>query len=76
LTAVNLKNTAIYYGNQYKSLKLDGLKLKNRIRFTQTAFNNVRNQIGGFSSKKEFASGEAIIKIKATKTTTIQLELV
>ena len=76
LTAVNLKNTAIYYGNQYKSLKLDALKLEDRIRLTQTAFNDVRNQIGGFSSKKEFATGEAIVKIKAAKTTTIQLELV
>ena len=76
LTAVNLKNTAAYYGATYKSLKLDALKIKERIHLTQTAFNDVRRQIGSFSSKKEFASGEAIIKIKAIKNTTLALQLV
>ena len=76
LTAVNLKNTATYYGAKYKQLKLDALKINERIKNIYNAINDINNQIGSFSSKKEFATGEALVKIKATKTTTIQLELV
>lgn len=76
LTVDNLKNTALYYGNQYKSLKLNALKIKERIALLYTNSSDLKNQIGNFSSKKEFASGEAIVKIKALKTTTIVLELI
>jgi len=76
LTAVNLKNTATYYGTKYKSLKLDALKIKERINLIYSDISDINSQIGNFSSKKEFASGEALIKIKASKTTTVKLELV
>ncbi|WP_347173575.1 mucoidy inhibitor MuiA family protein [Polaribacter uvawellassae] len=76
LTAINLKNAATYYGTKYKTLKLEALKIRERINTIRDDFNSIRNQINSFSSKKEFASGEALVKIKATKTTTIQLELV
>ena len=76
LTAVHLKNMATYFGTKYKSLKLDALKIKERINLTYAALDDVKNQIGSFSSKKEFASGEVFIKIKAAKTTTIKLELI
>ncbi|MFT4801985.1 MAG: hypothetical protein ACI93N_001760, partial [Flavobacteriaceae bacterium] len=66
LTAVNLKNTATYYGTKYKSLKLDALKIKERINLIYSDISDINSQIGNFSSKKEFASGEALIKIKAS----------
>lgn len=76
LTATNLKNAATYYGTKYKTLKLEALKIRERINTIRDDSNSIRNQINSFSSKKEFASGEALVKIKATKTTAIQLELV
>jgi len=76
LTATNLKNTATYYGTKYKALKLEALKINERISLIYKDFDDIKSQINSFSSKKEFASGEALVKIKATKTITIQLELV
>jgi len=76
LTATNLKNASTFYGTKYKVLKLEALKIRERINSIYKEQNDIKKQIGNFSSKKEFATGEAIIKIKATKTTTIKLELV
>ncbi|MBL4644060.1 MAG: DUF4139 domain-containing protein [Flavobacteriaceae bacterium] len=76
LTATNLKNTATYYSHRYKVLTLEALKIKEKRDFIFKSYNSINNQINSFSSKKEFATGEALIKIKATKTATIKLELV
>lgn len=76
LTAINLKNAATYYGAKYKALKLEALIINERISLINKNFSDINNQINSFSTKKEFASGEALVKIKTTKTTTIQLELV
>jgi hypothetical protein len=75
-TVTNLMNTATYYGASYKALKLSALKIQERIDFLYTSIDDLSNQIGNFSSKKEYASGEAIIKIKAFNTSKIELVLV
>ncbi len=76
LTVTNLKNTATYYSQRYKELTLEALKIKEARDFILESYTSINNQINSFSSKKKFATGEALIKIKTTKTTTIKLELV
>ena len=76
LTADNLKNAANYYGSKYKSLKLEAIKINNKISSFYKKLNDINNQINSFSSKKDFASGEAIIKIKSNKNTSIKLQLI
>lgn len=76
LTATLLKNVVTYYGSKYKALRLESLKIRERLKKLNTENQNIRKQIGNFSSKKEFATGEAIIKVKADKTTTIKLDLI
>ena len=76
LTAINLKNAATYYGAKYKALKLEALKINERISSINKNFSDINNQINSFSSKKEFATGEALIKLKSNSTRSINLELV
>ena len=76
LTALNLKNAAAFYGSKYKSLKLEAIKINNRITTIYEDLKNINNQIGDFSPQKEFATGEALVKIKSTKATTVKLDLI
>lgn len=76
LTATNLKNAATYYGAKYKALLLEAVKIKEKKDLISRDLNSITKQINSFSSKKEFASGEALIKIKSDRTRTINLELV
>lgn len=75
LTATNLKNAVTYYGAKYKELTLNAIKIKDARDLIYKNYNDINNQINSFSSKKEFATGEALIKIKSQTTTNISLEL-
>ncbi|NVK52784.1 MAG: mucoidy inhibitor MuiA family protein [Flavobacteriaceae bacterium] len=75
LTATNLKNAATYYGGKYKALKLESLNIKEKLRALYNSVSDIKNQIGNFTSKKEFATGEIVVKLKTNTNTTISLEL-
>jgi hypothetical protein len=76
LNATIIKDAAAFFGAKYKSLMIEALEIQKRVVKLREEYNDIRSQIGSYSSKKEFSTGEVLIKIKTNSNKNVTLELV
>ena len=76
LSVAALKSASTFYSTQLKTLKLKEISIDKKIKNIEIESANVRKQISEFSSVKEFANGEILLKIKASKARNNTIELV
>lgn len=76
LSVAALKSASTFYSTQLKTLKLKEISIDKKIKNIEIESGNVRKQISEFSSVKEFANGEILVKIKASKARNNTIELV
>lgn len=75
LTVNNLSQTATYFANQYKKLKLEELEISKRLKSLREEQRKVYNEMNTFSNNKELPTGEIFVKVETTKTENTSFEI-
>ena len=75
LTVDDLKLVSQYYSSQMKSLKTKELNSKNKIKKLKDDKQKIFKQLSDLKSKKEFASGEIVVKVKSESSRKVNFEL-
>lgn len=75
INLTTLKEASTFYSSNLKALKLSGIEHeKNIAEFTKQK-NDIENQIKTLTSKKEYPSGEILVKVNAKNSTQTNLEI-
>ncbi|MGY5353686.1 mucoidy inhibitor MuiA family protein [Wenyingzhuangia sp. IMCC45467] len=75
LTVNNLSQTATYYANQYKKLKLEELAIAKRLKDLYEERRIVNNEINTISNNKSLPTGEIFVKVETTKIENTNFEI-
>lgn len=75
INVVNLKQASDFYSKKLTSLKLEEIERNNNLIKLHTEKTKIQNQIKTLSSKKEFPTGEVIVKVDAKKRATFSFEV-
>lgn len=75
LTVNNLSQTATYYANQYKKLKLEELAIAKRLKDLYDEQRKINNEINTLSNNKELPTGEVFVKVETTKIENANFEI-
>jgi hypothetical protein len=75
VSVTNLKDAYLFYGEKLTALKLKEIERKETLEELLKEEFNLKNQIKTLSSKKEYASGEVLVKIESRNKTPINLVL-
>ncbi|MBD0830614.1 DUF4139 domain-containing protein [Aestuariibaculum sediminum] len=65
LTVTDLKTTSDFYSSKLTSLRLEEIERQKTLKKLLKEANDVSDQLNSITSKKDFANGEVVIKIKA-----------
>lgn len=68
ISIINLQQVSDFYSNKLTALKLKEIERNNTIEGLNKQKDNIQNQIKTLSSKKEFPTGEILVKVDAKKT--------
>ncbi len=71
----NLKDASEFYGNKLTALKLKSIERNKTIKELNAEKNKLQNQINTLSSKKDFPTGEILVKIDAEINGKFSIEL-
>ncbi len=71
----NWKEASDFYHNKLTSLKLDEIKRRKTVEDLRKEQIKIRNQMNTISNKKEFASGEILVKVDAKSPVKAAFEL-
>lgn len=75
LSVTNLKEAEAFYSNKLTQLKLQEIKRNTSIKELTNQKSDLRNQIKIFTSKKEFATGEILVKVEAPEKTSAKFSV-
>lgn len=75
VSTTNLKEASAFYGTKLSSLKLKEIEINKTLRNLYKQKGDVNNQIKSLTSKKEFPTGEILVKIDAKKNTQASFEV-
>ncbi|MDO3694895.1 mucoidy inhibitor MuiA family protein [Wenyingzhuangia sp. chi5] len=75
LTVSNLSQTATYYANQYKKLKLEELAIAKRLKGLYEEQRKINNEINTLSNNNELPTGEIFVKVETTKIENTNFEI-
>ena len=75
LTVNNLSQTATYYANQYKKLKLEELAIAKRLTNLREEQRKITREINTLSNNKELPTGEIFVKVETTKIENTNFEI-
>ena len=75
LTVAVLKETSRFYSTRIKELKISELKSKKKIKKLVIEKDKIVKQLGHLTSKKDFASGEIVVKVKSSYIKSVVFEL-
>lgn len=75
LSVTTLRETSQFYSAQLKKLKLAELTSENKIDDFNEQVSKLMKQLNEIASKKEYAPGEILIKVKSPSVKTITFEL-
>ena len=70
----NFKQITEYYGNKLASLKLKELGQKNTLKTLNNKYKDIQKQIKLLTNKKEYPTGELLVKVDLKKSGTILFE--
>ena len=74
ISITNLQQVSDFYGNKLTALKLKEVERNNTIEDLNKQKTNIQNQINTLSSKKEFPTGEILVKVDAKKNGNFSFE--
>jgi len=72
---LTLQQASDFYSEKLTALKMKEIEVNRSIRELNLKRNDLQNQIQSLSGKREFPSGEILVKVKAEQRGTYQLEL-
>lgn len=75
VSVTNLKDAASFYSSRMTTLRLSEIEHYKAISNLNIQKREIENQIKEFASKKEFASGEILVKVESSKTTNVHFEI-
>ncbi|SMO69078.1 conserved hypothetical protein [Saccharicrinis carchari] len=75
VSIVNLQQTANFYGNKLTELKMKEIERNKSLKKLMQKRSDLQSQINTLSGKKEFPSGEVLMKVDAKKSGGFSLEL-
>ena len=75
ISVANLQQVSDFYSNKLTALKLKEIERNNAIEDLNKQKNDIQNQIKTLTSKKEFPSGEILIKVDAKKNGNFSFEV-
>ena len=71
----NLQQTSDFYSNKLTSLKMKEIERNKTLKTLNEQKNDLQNQIKTLTSKKEYPTGEILVKVDAKQTKNFSLEL-
>jgi hypothetical protein len=74
ISITNLQQVSDFYSNKLTALKLKEIERNNTIEDLNKQKTNIQNQINTLSSKKEFPTGEILVKVDAKKNGNFSFE--
>ncbi|NOU45661.1 MAG: mucoidy inhibitor MuiA family protein [Bacteroidales bacterium] len=74
ISITNLQQVSDFYSNKLTALKLKEIERNNTIEELNEQKTNIQNQIKTLSSKKEFPTGEILVKVDAKKNGNFSFE--
>ena len=74
ISIANLQQVSDFYSNKLTALKLKEIERNNTIEDLNEQKTNIQNQIKTLSSKKEFPTGEILVKVDAKKNVYFSFE--
>jgi len=75
VSVTNLKETSSFYSTKLTSLKLKEIERNNTVKKLNEEKSDINRQIKTLTSKKEFPTGEVLVKIDVKKNTKASFEL-
>lgn len=75
VSVTNLKDAASFYSSRMTTLRLSEIEHYKAISNLNIQKREIENQIKEFASKKEFASGEILVKVESSKTANVYFEI-
>ncbi|MGQ1948789.1 mucoidy inhibitor MuiA family protein [Geofilum sp. OHC36d9] len=75
VSIINLQQTAEFYSSKLTSLKMKEIERTKTLKALNVEKNDLHNQIKTLTSKKEYPTGEILVKVDAKQTNQYSLEL-
>jgi hypothetical protein len=75
VSVTNLQQASDFYSNRLTSLKMKEIERNKTLKALNEQKNDLQNQINTLTSKKEYATGEILVKVDAKQTKKYSLEL-
>lgn len=75
INITNLQQTSEFYSNKLTTLKLKEIERNRTLKLLNEQKNDLQNQIKTLTSKKEYPTGEILVKVEAKQTSKYSLEL-
>lgn len=75
VSIINLQQTSEFYSRKLTSLKMKEIERNKTLKTLNEQKNNLQNQINTLTSKKEYPTGEILVKVDAKQTNKYSLEL-
>lgn len=75
VSIINLQQTSEFYSRKLTSLKMKEIERNKTLKTLNEQKNNLQNQINTLTSKKEYSTGEILVKVDAKQTNKYSLEL-
>lgn len=75
VSIINLQQTSEFYSSKLTSLKMKEIERNKTLKTLNEQKNNLQNQINTLTSKKEYPTGEILVKVDAKQTNKYSLEL-
>lgn len=75
INLTTLKEASTFYSTNLKALKLSAIEHDKKIAEYTNQKNDIENQIKTLTSKKEYPSGEILVKINSKNSTQVNLEI-
>lgn len=75
VSVLNLQQAADFYGNKLTELKMKEIERNKSLKILTQKRSDLQSQINTLSGKKEFPSGEVLVKVEAKRSANFSLEL-
>jgi hypothetical protein len=75
VSIINLQQASEFYSNKLTSLKMKEIERNKTLKTLNEQKNDLQNQIKTLTSKKEYPTGEILVKVDAKQTNKYSLEL-
>lgn len=76
VSVTNLQQASDFYSNKLTSLKMKEIERNKTLKTLNEQKNDLQNQIKTLTSKKEYPTGEILVKVDAKQTKNYSLELI